>query len=179
MATNISRTGLAATILALAIAIPAGAHAGELQVSFRESAPKDRFTIRNSGTCTVASGRISIDLAGSAGKLIFDTTATGSGVEVFQPFEIVTGRDKLARLPTVRDGDQRIDLDVRDFAAGDEIAFTIDVDDTLRNSELGQIRVSGSEISGGRVIFTSGGASSDGQFSAAATARVAASACVS
>ncbi|MEO1264119.1 MAG: aggregation factor core, partial [Pseudomonadota bacterium] len=72
-----------------------------------------------------------------------------------------------------------IDLDVRDFAAGDEIAFTIDVDDTLRNSELGQIRVSGSEISGGRVIFTSGGASSDGQFSAAATARVAASACVS
>ena len=34
---------------------------------------------------------LEIDLTQSEGRLIFDTTATGAGVEVFQPFEVTHG----------------------------------------------------------------------------------------
>ena len=120
----------------------------ELEVRFREGAPKDRFTISNRAACPVADTVLTIDLEGSAAALIFDTTGAGAGVEVFQPFAVVEGRDALASEPVVRDGDRAIALPIRFLAPGGRIAFTIDVDDTV---EKRGITVSDSEIRGASV----------------------------
>jgi len=83
-------------------------------------------------------------LAESAGKLLFDTTASGQGGEVFQPFELVKGKQFLTNSPKITDGDTKIMLRLNELAVGSKVSFTIDVDDTLENSALGQIRVSNS-----------------------------------
>lgn len=125
-----------------------------IDVEFIESAPKDRFEIRNVGSCALANLLLELDLSQSAGKLIFDTTETGAGVEVFQPFEVVKGNIIQARESEVADGDDKLALQIADLSSGGSAAFTIDVDDTLPSSELGQIRVADSEIAGGVVTVT-------------------------
>ena len=129
------------------------AHA-ELQLTFKEGAPKDLFSITNVGHCVLGAGVMEIDLAGSAAGLIFDTTGRGAGVDVFQPFEVVRGAAYLSETSLPRDGDTVVRLVLTEFASGGEIAFTIDVDDTQPLSELGQIRVSGAEIEGASVRLT-------------------------
>ncbi len=105
----------------------------------------------NDTTCTLSDLNVVIDLSKSAAQLVFDTTAEGAGVEVFQPFEKVQGQFELTR--QVLDGDQQLTLLINDLAAGDTISFTIDVDDTLQSSELGNIRVSSSEMQGSQVFL--------------------------
>jgi hypothetical protein len=51
----------------------------------------------------------------------------------------------------VQDGDSSLSVRIDQIAAGATVSFTIDVDDTLPKGELGNIRVSGSEIQGGSV----------------------------
>ncbi len=92
-----------------------------------------------------------IDLTASTGKLIFDTTETGAGVEVFQPFEVAEGQLELISNDTVADGDTELTVQIANLSPGERVGFTIDVDDTLLSSELGRIRVTSSEISGGQV----------------------------
>jgi len=127
-------------------------YAADLKVSFAEGAPKDRFSLQNRSGCDLSNLSVEIDLSSSAAQLIFDTTGKGAGVEVFQPFEKVTGKFQLKG--QVTDGEQRLTLQIDDFAAGETISFTIDVDDTLTNSELGNIRVSSSEMQGSQVNLT-------------------------
>jgi len=55
----------------------------DIQAHFIEGVPRDRFVIANKSTAAVISD-VSLDLAPSAGRLIFDTERGGSGVEVFQ-----------------------------------------------------------------------------------------------
>lgn len=129
--------------LAIIIASPVFASNGEITAEFRESAPKDSFIISNTGGCAFT-GSVTIDLAESAGKLLFDTTASGQGVEFFQPFELVKGKQFLTNSPKITDGDTKIMLRLNELAVGSKVSFTIDVDDTLENSALGQIRVSNS-----------------------------------
>jgi len=131
------------------------AHA-ELQLTFKEGAPKDRFSIVNVGDCVLGASVMEIDLAGSAAGLIFDTTGRGAGVDVFQPFDVVRGAAHLAETSRPLDGDTVVRLVLTELAPGDEIVFTIDVDDTLQSSELGQIRVSGAEIAGASVRLSEG-----------------------
>ncbi|MEM7404722.1 MAG: hypothetical protein AAF458_05480 [Pseudomonadota bacterium] len=119
-----------------------------LEVRFTESAPKDRFTVSNVGKCDSGPFELTIDLSKSAAGLIFDTTAEGAGVEVYQPFAVSTGQVTLTSGASVRDGDKSLSVKVSGLAPGARVAFTIDVDDTLAASELGQIRVSGAEIAG-------------------------------
>jgi len=119
---------------------------GNIDVTFVESAPKDRFVLTNTSQCSLNDLTVNLDLSNSAGKLIFDTTATGAGVEVFQPFEVRKGNLQLASSQKVKDGDSTLSLIIESIAANDSVSFTIDVDDTLTQSELGNIRVSGSEI---------------------------------
>lgn len=126
------------------------AHA-DIEVNFVESAPKDRFVIKNVGECGLEFLIVEIDLTQSAGRLIFDTKATGAGVEVFQPFEVKEGSIDLISSDGVEDGDAKLVLKIGSLLSGKIASFTIDVDDTLITSELGQIRVSGSEIEGGLV----------------------------
>ena len=117
----------------------------DVDVSFIEGAPKDRFEIVNTSKCEISNAELVIDLNGSVGGLIFDVSATGAGVEVFQPFEVVAGNAFLTAKPQVRDGDQRIALSIGKLPAGEKIGFTIDVDDTANTRE---ITVDDSELSG-------------------------------
>jgi len=87
------------------------------------------------------------------GNLIFDITAEGAGVEGFQSFRNEDGEPCLQAEPTVLDGEQTINLTFSTFAPGQDYQFSIDLDDQLTQSELGQIRVSGSEITGATLTF--------------------------
>lgn len=138
---------LAATFgLLVASSLQAG-----VQIRFIEGAPKDRFVLTNVGTCQVEASNVKIDLSQSAGRLIFDVTEKGAGVEVFQPLEFVEGADALRQLPSVVDGQNTIELEIASLAAGDALAFTIDLDDTIGQR---QIIVTGSEIEGATVSYS-------------------------
>ncbi len=146
----------------------------DIVVRFDEGAPKDRFEIRNTAACALNDATIIIDMTGSAGGLIFDVTATGAGVQVFQPFEVVTGRNALAELPAVKDGDRKVALRVDTLPSGGTIAFTIDVDDTKKQRE---ITVAGSELQGASITVQSMGQKTTGVFGAAPKLRVKSPAC--
>ncbi len=128
-----------------------------VEVTFIESAPKDSFIIKNIGSCTLNQTTIDINLSSSQGQLIFDTTDTGAGVEVYQPFEITQGKNTLVKnnQPEVKDGDQKISLKFNALEAGEVFSFTIDVDDNLSNSIRGNTQVVGSEMEGATLIVNS------------------------
>jgi hypothetical protein len=140
-------------IVALLGTLPLAAQAQTARVQgvsvvFTESAPRDLFEIRNGSSGGQRIQRLTLDLAGSAGKLIVDTTEGGTGVEVFQPFRVELGEAKLKASPVVQDGSDRLTLDFSRFEPGQRFLFSIDVDDRLTASDLGQIRVSGCEMEG-------------------------------
>jgi hypothetical protein len=151
--------GLLATVPWAAHAVPACEH--EVSLVFTESAPRDLFEIRNGSSKGQSVQRVTLDLAGSAGRLLFDTVEGGTGVEVFQPFRTESGEAKLSKSPTVPDGSDRLELVFDRFDAGQRFRFSIDVDDRLTASDLGQIRVSGREMEGAvmTVVFGAPGAS--------------------
>lgn len=148
--------------------LPNVSHA-DLTVSFREGAPTDRFVIENDSACTIRAASILIDLSTSPAGLIFDVTAAGAGVEVYQPLRIVEGAGALGAIPEVRDGDAELRLDVATLAPGQAIAFTTDIDDTIGQRE---ITVSGAEIAGATVAFRAAGTTAAATFSTAARATV-------
>lgn len=127
-----------------------------MNIAFVESAPKDWFSLTNSGECILEKISMTVDLSNTAGKLIFDTSSAGEGVEVFQPFETREGNVQLTSAETVLDGENRLSVFVDTLAPGQSVSFTIDVDDTLPKSELGNIRVSDSEMLGGMVSLNIG-----------------------
>jgi len=122
-----------------------------LIVDFVESAPKDRFIVKNAGACVLSNLNLEIDLTQSNGRLIFDTADSGAGVEVFQPFEAISKNIALTSSHIVNDGDSQLSVRIETLEVGESVGFTIDVDDRLANSELGNIRVAGSEIQNGQV----------------------------
>ena len=161
-----------------------GVAQADVRVLFQESAPKDIFEIRNTGGSALGPMTLTLDLTGSSGGLIFDTAAQGPGVQVYQPFELVLGAERVRELPEVRDGGRSIELAVIGLQPREALAFTIDVDDTLAQSPLGQTRVAGSEIRGAQVTIAFGGGGSAlpktvGQFSGDAVAVLPVSNCVS
>lgn len=157
------------SFLSLFLMVSASPALADLKVDFIEGAPKDRFVISNEGKCDFSAGKITIDLATSAGQLIFDVTEQGKGVEVFQPFELVSGSKSMVGLPTVRDGDKVVILNVKELKVGGQIAFTIDVDDTIGARE---ITVSNAEIEGASAIFESAGKVYSANFGAKAMALI-------
>lgn len=146
----------------------------DLNIRFIEGAPKDRFKIENAGACTLTNSIVRLDMSGSEGALIFDVTASGAGVEVFQPLEITAGRDALETVPSVVDGQNTIALSIKTLAPGDVIAFTIDVDDTRGTRE---ITVTGAEIAGATVSHINAQTEAMATFAADATATVDALSC--
>lgn len=149
---------LVATLLVGGLAVPAHAN---LTVDFDEGAPKDRFTFTNTSSCALKDTTVTLDLSGSKSGLIFDVTNAGAGVEVFQPLELVAGKKSLASIPKVKDGDNKITFSVASLAAGEKLAFTIDVDDTMGGRE---ITVSGSEIQGAFASVSTAGKINKGTF---------------
>lgn len=147
------RNLLAGAVLSTVLgALPAVAN---VEVTFREGAPKDRFIIANTGICATGPVDITIDLSGSDAGLIFDVTNSGAGVEVFQPFVLVSGKAFVSRAPVVKDGDNKVVLSLSNLLKGQPVAFTVDVDDTAGGRE---ITVSGSEIAGARISVAGGAA---------------------
>ncbi|WP_171209837.1 MULTISPECIES: aggregation factor core [unclassified Ruegeria] len=140
-----------------------------VQIRFIEGAPKDRFVLTNVGTCEIETSTLKIDLSQSAGRLIFDVTENGAGVEVFQPLEFVEGVEALRQIPLVVDGQNTVELEIASLAVGDNIAFTIDVDDTIGQRE---ITVTGSEIEGATVSYADAGETNTATFSSEAVVNV-------
>ncbi|MEM7376350.1 MAG: aggregation factor core [Pseudomonadota bacterium] len=137
----------------------------DVSVWFYEGAPKDRFEVRNESGCDLSNVLVSIDLRDSAGRLYFDTTGAGAGVEVFQPFESRRTDLSLDSAEAVQDGDTALRVRIDALADGARASFTIDVDDALTDSALGQIRVADSEMSGARVeLLARGLPAREGQF---------------
>lgn len=122
-----------------------------MQIKFVESAPKDWFAVTNNSDCNLSNIKLTFDLTQSQGALIFDTTAAGAGVEVYQPFSVRSGNLELISGADVADGDKTLTILITDLKPTEVASFTIDVDDTLAKSELGNIRVSRSEIAGASV----------------------------
>ena len=122
----------------------------DVNVEFVEGAPKDRFILTNSGRCSIEAMAVTLDLSTSASGVIFDVTGSGAGVEVFQPFEIVTGESYVSAIPAVADGDRAVTLQLDRLPAGQSVAFTIDVDDTRGTRG---ITVSDSELRGATALI--------------------------
>ncbi|MEL6947879.1 MAG: hypothetical protein AAFO73_09635 [Pseudomonadota bacterium] len=141
--------GFAATQLPKAVS-SCGLH---IDAAFREGAPVDRFSITNKSTPEWSITAVTVNLENSAGKLIFDTQDGGSGVEVFQPFRSAGGTAKLRWVSKLKDGGSLMTLDFNRFESKDSFTFSIDVDDTLKASDLGQIRVTDSEMAGATLTY--------------------------
>ncbi len=154
-----------ATAICLAL-MAAGPAAAQISVSFVDSAPTDIFEITNTSACPSGEMEVTIDLTGSEAGLLFDTTPTGVGVQVFQPFVLTRGAEYLTSVPQVADGARMITLSVKSLPGEGQIRFTIDVDDTLPQSGNGQIRVSGSEMAGAQVRLTGPAATLEADFGA-------------
>jgi len=135
---------------ALCLATPAWA---DVEVTFRDGAPKDRFTITNIGSCATGEVILRIDLITAPAGVIFDTAEGGPGVEVFQPFELVTGAERVSFVSEVADGANWVTLVLSDLDPREEVAFTIDIDDV---SSVREITVSGSEIAGAFAVIDTG-----------------------
>ena len=123
----------------------------QIQGRFIEGAPRDRFVFSNNSADGWNIVQLMLALENSNGKLIFDTTDQGAGVEVFQPFRTESNSASLSAEPDITDGDQNVTLSFSRFTAGQTFQFSIDVDDQLTRSELGQIRVANSEMQGALV----------------------------
>ncbi len=113
---------------------------------FVESAPRDRFELVIGADALQA---VSVDLRGSQGRLIFDTASGGTGVKVFQPLRDEGG----VTAGDVTDGVEMLQVVLKDGQVGACAAFSIDVDDRLTGSDLGQIRVTGGEMAGATALF--------------------------
>ena len=148
----------------------------DIAVTFTEGAPKDRFSFTNDGTCPLSDAALELDLSTSPAGLIFDTTARGAGVEVFQPLEFVAGANALTNKPAPRDGATAVTLALGTFAPGETIAFTVDIDDTTGGRE---ITVSGSEINGARVVLRENGQRTSAPIGSDGTAVLKRAACLS
>lgn len=123
-----------------------------VEVTFREGAPVDKFTVENKSSAWQVSN-MEIDLKSSKGRLIFDTTSGGKGVEVFQPYKSVSGSAKVTKASFVADGADSISIAFEKFSKGQAFTFSIDVDDQLTASDLGQIRVTGGEMENAKANF--------------------------
>lgn len=146
----------------------------EIQIEFKEGAPKDRFVISNLGDCDYKNVSMQVDLSNSAGKLIFDTTNQGAGVEVFQPFEIVSGQEWIIDTDTPSDGDQSFALEIAALPSGADLILSTDVDDTIAARE---ITVRGSEFNGSTAAVTIDGRTETVEFGDTPIARLQPSNC--
>lgn len=173
MFTHVKTACLGATFLAFFA--PALTNAA-IEMTFRDGAPKDLFVLSNTGACPTAPMTLSLDMTDSAGRVVFDITENGAGVEVFQPLEFVDGAQFLRAQPDVTDGQNTLVLELGSLPPAAQVRFTIDVDDTIGQRE---ITVNGSELQGSVLTVLSGYNTDPGVFDESATARVATPACPS
>ena len=59
----------------------------------------------------------------------------------------------ISNVALVEDGADAINLNFEKFSSGESFTFSIDVDDQLTTSQLGQIRVTGGEMAQAKAVF--------------------------
>jgi len=106
-------------------------------------------------------------------------TGAGAGVEVFQPLDVVDQNPLVLAISEISDGDQTLDIGLDEMTPGAKIRVTFDMDDTLTNSSLGQIRVSRSEIEGASAMTNLAIDTPSAQFDAEGVVVIPQPACVS
>ena len=140
-------TSVSLAALWLVSAHPAVACGERVEVVFFE-ADGDIFEITNKSRGPMSLGSLTIRLAGSRGRLIFDTKFGGPGASMAQPFEPLSGEVGLKAATPVGDGSEMMRLKFSGFAPGRRFEFVIDIDDRMESSESGRAVVSGGEIEG-------------------------------
>ncbi|MEN8894713.1 MAG: aggregation factor core [Yoonia sp.] len=115
---------------------------------------------------------MTIDLSGSNAGLVFDVTAAGAGVEVFQPFVLVSGAQNVTGYSELTDGDTMLRLDIATLTT--PIAFTTDLDDTIGQRE---ITISNAEIAGATVTLSTADETITAPFGDNAVARLTPNGC--
>jgi len=118
----------------------------------RESSPSDVMGIENGSTPEWSILRAEILLAGSAGRLIFDTEPGGPGTSMSRPFRAAGGGAALAAEPETPDGSELLGLDFAAFASGQRFTFTIDLDDRVSGYAGSTVAVS--EMTGATLRVT-------------------------
>ncbi|MDA9223828.1 aggregation factor core protein MAFp3, isoform C [Tateyamaria sp.] len=141
----------------------------DITVTFKDGAPKDRFTIVLNAACAIGPSVLQINLATAPVGLLFDITENGDGIGVSQPFEWVSPPNNLAATPQVVDGDTILELNLNGLSPEVPWVFTIDLDDKASNQP---ITVSGSEIAGAQAILLTSGRSTTGIFDASGEATI-------
>ncbi|MBO6518788.1 MAG: hypothetical protein JJ900_12180 [Rhodospirillales bacterium] len=131
-------------------ALPARACGPVVEIDFYESSP-DIMSIHNRSEEAWSLVSLTFNLGTSAGSLIFDTVFGGAGENIPSDFDIIGGTARLAATPKVSDGDVVLLMLFASFGPGQNLEFTVDLDDRLVDSVLGQAIVVGSEIAGARV----------------------------
>jgi hypothetical protein len=178
------RGAAGALFLSAMLALAAGPAAADIVLEYTEAAPRDRLVVRNAGGCDPGPLEVTLDLSGAPGGLFFDTSASGAGVSVFQPFEWVAGAEILSGTSRVADGDQVLVLRFRHFPAGAEAEFSFDLDDSDPAGPLGPSMLSPAEMAGAaaHLVLEPGTAVErrlTAPFDATATARIPLTLCVS
>ena len=137
-------------ILAAAVfvsTVPVAACGERVEVRFFES-DGDIFEITNKSRGPMNLASLTIRLAGSRGRLIFDTEFGGPGASMAQPFEPFAGEVGLEAATPVDDGGEVMRLKFSGFEPGRRFEFMIDVDDRVESAEFGRAVASGDEIEG-------------------------------
>lgn len=134
---------------------PAAACGPEVVIQFIDSGP-DVFIIDNKSREDWTLLSLEFRSANSTGRVVFDTDFGGQGSSEPYQFEAVAGDVGLMKEPVVADGAESLDLHFSNFSAGRQFMFTIDLDDRLESSPMGQAHVTGEEIAGAEVsgLFT-------------------------
>ncbi|UUX49508.1 hypothetical protein NUH88_19170 [Nisaea acidiphila] len=141
----------------LLLASAPAAAAEDLSVTFTEASPVDLIIVENRSTCDLYDFGLQIDLRSSAAGLVFDISEGGAGASVYQPFELLEGREAVRSFAPVRDGDRVASILFGTLEAGQRVIFTVDVDDTSAESAWGQTVIDGAEIAGATIVITTVG----------------------
>ena len=147
--------GILTAVCGLAVSQPARACGPEVVIRFIDSGP-DLFIIENNSLEAWTLLSLEFRAEHSAGRVVFDTDFGGAGASEPQQFETVDGEVGLMQAPVVADGAEELTLHFANFAPGRKFVFSIDLDDRLANSAMGQAYVTGDEIAGAEVtgLFT-------------------------
>lgn len=154
----------ALTISLLTFAAPVAAQ--DLIVHFAGGAPKDHISFESTG-CNLSNAIVMIDLAGSAGGLIFHTTSIDDSAEYHQPVEITHGYGALS---PVRDGDMRLQILVHTLPPGEELHLSADLND--RRAQGSGATINGADMAGASVRLALSDRVLKGTFDTAGTATI-------
>lgn len=143
--------GTLALVLGLVLGPTARACGPEVVIRFIDSGP-DLFIIENNSLEDWTLLSLEFRAEHSAGRVVFDTDFGGAGASEPQQFETVEGEVGLMKAPVVADGAEELTLHFANFAPGRKFVFSIDLDDRLENSAMGQAYVTGDEIAGAEVL---------------------------